>query len=798
MDPAMDPLDTVEPEPLQSDTAFNANLALDLTEQELNDLAQDLIEDIQNDKQARSDWENAINLAFRYLGFKIEEGRQEPFINACAAFDSSLAKALITAYSVFRAELFPSKGPCSSTIVGVKNKEKEDRAERVELFMNNYLTKEDKGYYPDSEQLIIYTIFCGSAFRKVYLDPILNQPLARMIKPQDFIVNPDTVDLMSATRMTHTLQYSRKEVLGFERSGRYIEGSLPPEGTDGDRDFDDQNSSINKTIDRMDGLNKEGVEDRSVFRYYECHVDLDPIQVEKGVFAPPEDEENYRPYIVTICADTKKIASIQRGWIENSPDFKRQVYFANYHYIKGFGIYGLGLAHLMGSNSIVLTSVLRQLIDAGTLKNFPAFLVAKGSRVETNNIALGPGEGKEIDTIGMPIQQVIMPLPYGEPSGALMQLRNELIEQSAGVGAASQGEVPEAGINAPVGTTLALLEVNNRVMATVLRSFHFSLGMEFELLYKLFGESLPEQPYHFSVPGKETAVMRSDFNDFINITPVSDPNMLMRHQRLLHAEAEMKIAQSFPDLHNMREVLLRVYGAMGVENVDQIMPAPEKPIPLDAISENMNIMAGKPVIASMNQDHDAHIFLHSNVAQQMMQMQNIAAYIIAMSHNQVHKAFKVIMQSQELQQMMQQMPPDWQEDPHKLLTIPQIQYAIDQQDSQEEHQKQQQAQEQAAQQPQPIDPTLVMLEEVKVKQEANNMHFEETKMRIQADVHKTDTDAALEREKMMNQRIIEELKQTGLQNREELKILEKHVSERQASEERQTEKLLNHIEGAIR
>jgi hypothetical protein len=796
MDLPLDPFDDVEPQSAPSDILFNANLAQDLEQQELNDLASDLIEDIQNDKQARSDWENPINTMFKYLGYKPEEGRQEPFIKACAAFDSSLSKALITAYSVFRAELFPAKGPCSAEIVGVKNKEKEDRAERVELFMNNYLTKEDKGYYPDSEQLILYTIFCGSAFRKVYLDPILNKPLARMIKPQDFIINPDTVDLMSATRMTHLLQYTRKEVIGFEKTGRYVEGTLPPQGSNGGANLEDTTSSITKTIERMDGLNKDGVEEKSVFSYYECHVDLDASKVERGVFAPSEDEESYRPYIVTICADTRKIASIQRGWVEGSPDFQRQVYFANYYYIKGFGIYGLGLAHLMGCNSIVLTSVLRQLIDAGSLKNFPAFLVAKGSRVEDNNLMLGPGEGKEIDTIGMPIQQVIMPLPYGEPSAALMQLRNELLEQTAGVGAASQGEVPEAGINAPVGTTLALLEVNNRVMATVLRSFHFSLGMEFELLYKLFGESLPEQPYHFAVPGKEVAVMKADFNDFINITPVSDPNMLMRHQRLLHAEAEMRVAQSFPDLHNMREVLLRVYSAMGVENVDQIMPPPEKPMPFDAISENMNMLAGKAAVASINQDHKSHKLLHSAAAQQAMQLQNIPAYIAIMAHQQEHTAFETILESPELQQMLPQLPPELHENPKMLLTIPQIQFAVDQKNAQEEQQKQQQAAEQAAQQPQPIDPALVMLEEVKQKDRAASLHFEETKLKIESDVHKTNTTAQIEREKMMNQRSIEELKQGALMDREDLKLMQKDMSEHRKLEHEQAEKIFNHIEGA--
>jgi hypothetical protein len=729
----------------------------------LSDLAIDLLDDISSDRQARSDWENSINLAMKYLGYRIEEGRQEPFINACAAFDTTLSKALITSYAVFRAELFPSGGPCSAKVVGVETKEKQDSAERVELYVNNYLTKIDRGYYPDSEQLIIYTIFCGSAFRKVYPDPKDGRPMSRMIKPQNFIVNPDTVDLMSASRMTHELYYTRKEVLELERSGFYIPGSLPAkdEGED-----DEESSMINKTVDKIDGLEKPS-DNKTIVRYYECHVDLDPADVEKGIFKPMDpqegqenaDPELYRPYIVAICVDSKKIASIRRGWIENSPDYQKQIYFINYYYIKGFGIYGLGLAHLMGSNSIVLTSVLRQLIDAGKLKNFPAFLVAKGTRLENNDLALGPGEGKEVDTSGLPIQQVIMPLPYGEPSGALMQLRNELIEQSSGVGAATQAEVPEAGINAPVGTTLALLEVNNRVMATVLRSFHFSLSYEFELMYKLFGQYLPEEPYPFMVPGKETAIMRADFNDFVNITPVSNPNMLMHAHRLIQNEALLKLAEAHPEMHNLREVYLRIYTAMKVENIDAILPPPEKPVPLDAISENMNIMSGKGVVAGIDQDHDSHIILHGNIAAQLMQMQNIPAYVIAMSHNQVHKAFKVILSSPELQQMVAPHAQKWQEDPHVLLTFPQIQYAIDQQDLAEEKQKQEKAQQDAQNQPQPIDPGAVMLEEVKQKQESTQVHYEETKLKAEVELRVNEIKAQTEREKMELQRLLAEEKQ---------------------------------------
>lgn len=761
---------------------FGANLAFDLEDRDLDKLAMDLFDEIESDKQARSDWDNGINLAFKYLGFRIEEGRSEPFINACAAFDGTLARALISTYSVFRAELFPASGPVAGKTVGTATKEKQENAERVEIFANNYLTKIDRGYYPDSEQLIIYNIFCGSAFRKVYPDPKDGKPTARMVKPQDFIVNPDTVDLMSASRMTHVVPYTRKEVIRFEEIKYFKEGTLPLK----DADFADEGmSKINKTIEKIDGVNKSTGDKKMVVSYYECHVELDPNEVERGRFKPEDDgKEEYRPYIVTFCPENKKVASIRRGWEENDPNFQKVVYFVNYYYIKGFGIYGMGLAHLMGSSAIVLTSVLRQLIDAGSLKNFPAFLYAKGTRLENNDFALGPAEGKEVELAGLGrIQDLIMPLPYNEPSMALMQLRKEMIDASAGVGASAQTEVPESGINAPVGTTLALLEVANRVMATTLRSFHFALGYEFELLYKLFGKYLPEQPYPFMVPGKDTAIMRADFNDFVNITPVSEPNMLMRSQRMIQSEALMQLAEKHPEIHNIREVYLRVYAAMNVQDVDAIMPPPEKPHPADAMTENMNMLGGKGAIATLDQNHDAHIPSHTAFSQQAIQMQNIAAYIMALSHTQVHKALRILQQwsqnpqslmhDQELQQLQQklmQQAQQWMENPQILLTIPQIQKMIDQQDADEDRKKQEEAQQQAQNQPQPIDPALVGLEEIKQRRESEQLKMQEIQFKaemelkineakIQAEREKNEMRLQSEREKREHERFLAEEKQ---------------------------------------
>lgn len=782
--------------PLLSDTQFEANLAEDLSETELNDLASDILEDIKSDLQARSDWDNAINLAFKYLGYKIEEGRQEPFINACSAYDTTLSQSLIHAYSVFRAELFPSEGPCAAKVLGVDTQEKMDSAERVELFINNYLTAVDEGYYPDSEQLILFTIFCGSAFRKVIPSSKTGFPEPRMVKPQDFIVNPDTVDLMSSSRMTQRIPYTRSDIEFFERTGFYLPDTLPPEKSSDDDDGD--SSELTRTISRMDGMDKDSSENRLVYDYYEAHINLNPDKVEKGVYRPAQDVIETRPYIVTICKQTKKIAAIRRGWEENTPDFKRAVYFINYYYIRGFGIYGLGLAHLMGSNAVVLTSTLRQLIDAGTLKNFPAFIADKGMRLEQNDIMLGPGECRQVETTNRPIRDLIMPLPYGEPSAALMNLRNELVEQNRSIGAASQADIPDNRQNVSATATLAVLEVTNRVMSTVLRSFHTCLGRELKLIYKIFGKHLPDQPYPFMVPGKDTAVMKADFNDSVNIQPISDPNMLMRIHRVAQAEMQMTVAEKNPQLHNMREVLFRYYTATNVPNIDAILPPPEQPKPLDAVSENMAMMGGKDAIAGLDQNHDAHIFLHNSFATQAMQMQNLPAYMKAMMHNQVHKAMKVVKEHQELQQIVMPMMEQIQKSPMVLLTIPQVQYIVDQMDAEEEHQKQLQGQQQAANMQQPMDPTVAMLEEVKQKREASHLHMEETKINAEKEIAinqlKSQTEleiskmrAHTEHEKLQVQLIIAQQKQEYDVAKEQIKADESRLQTQIANEVKQDE-----------
>ena len=773
--PPFNPQALQEQVPEEPPQDFHANLAEGMDSGSLSGLAARLIENIENDDNARTDWLKTINLAMKYLGWKVEEYKSVPFSYACSAYDTSLSIALISSYSTVYAELFPAAGPARSEIIGMSTTEVEDQGDRVKMFMNNFLTNINRDYYPDSKGLVLYTIFCGSGFRKVYQDPLLNQPEAKFIKPQDFIVNPNTTSLMSADRITHKVYYSRKDVILRQMSAEFLEDTLPSIIEENQMD----KKALQSTIQRIDGVNPESTENKNLFTFYEVHADLTDEDISSGRMSGTTDDDSLpKPYILMICEATKNIVSVRRNWKEGDSTYKRKEYFVAYMYLPGFGIYGTGLAHLMGSNAIVLSNVLRQLMDAGTLKNFPGGLKVAGLKIETNDLAIGPSEFREIETGGLPIQQSVMLMPYAEPSTVLMQLRTDLMQQSAKNGMVADNQIPESNINAPVGTTLALLEVANRAQSTVLRSFRNSLSHELKLLFDLFGEHLEDRPYLFAVPGKETAIMRKDFNNRISIVPVSDPNVLTSTHRLLRAEGIYKIANAAPQLYNQREVNRLMLQAMNVDNIDKLLVPEQKPVMLDAVTENMNVLQGKPVLVNVQQDDDAHIQLHTAFAQEMKQT-NPAAYAAIMEHNQVHKAAKVakmLIQNQvqqHTQQQMQQNPmmhPMFAEQmakqmhdqamqklsqmpPQQLLMDMQIQNMVAKMDA-EELQKQQQQQQQMMKQQQEVQqvPNKIMMEDIKQRQEAAHLKNDETKLKVEEDAFKAQLHFESEKAKLEAQK----------------------------------------------
>lgn len=740
-----------EKEDLLSDKDFYANLAADMDSAKLATLGISLSEEIDADIEARKDWENTNNIVLKYLGTSIEEFRKTPFLYACGAFDTTLLSSLVRGFSVARAELLPAEGPCKVHINGISTQQTEDAGERVKYWFNYYYTVFDKEYYPDTEQLLWYTLFFGSGFRKCYINGDTALPIGRFVKPFDFIVNPDTVSLLSSHRMTQRCYWDESYIRDNENSGDFIEGTLP----DADSGMDDEKSKIKKTINKLDGLSKESMEKKSVYEYYEIHVMKDAYDIEPGIYKPETQKESkLHPYVITMCSENHKIASIKRGWLPNDKKFKRRQSFINYYMFRGFGIYGIGYAALSGTNAIALTSILRQTIDAGMLKNFPGGIRSRGVKSENNDKAIGPSEFLEIDTGGRPIQECLMLMPYGEPSQVLMQLRSELKSEVMDVINSTQNAIPDNSSNAPVGTTLALLEVEGKVQSTVLRSLHFSLGQEFQLMKELFAQSLPEEGYPFMVPGKEMAIMRQDFMDNINITPVSNPDTLTTSHRLVKAETQFKLASSNPELHDMREAYRRMYEAMNVENIDKLLKPAPKPQSLDAQTENLLLMQGQPVTVSWEQDDQSHNTVHEPFAMQMFPV-NPGVFASTMMHVQVHKATKIvkshpeIMQNPQMQQMFMKM------DPHQLLIIPEIQNMISQEDAQKALEQQQKAKDAELQQ---VTPAQAMMAEVEQKREAARMKEEEVVLKSQTEAHKAQLRFESEKAKMETQRDIAETK----------------------------------------
>lgn len=726
-------------EPKPSD--FYENIASKIEGARLEKMAQQLLDDIKQDIESRKEWETTITLVMKFLGIKIQEYRNVPFMMACASIDSSLLSALIRSYSDIKAECFPARGPVKDEVVGIPMPETEDKGERVKLFMNHYLTNMDEDYYSDSDRLVMILVFFGSAFRKVYQDPIKKRPLARFISPQDLIINQNTTSVLSSDRITHRMQLTRKEVLLQERSGDFLPSKLPEVS---EQDID-ETSPIKKFVDAVDGIKQDATENKSLFVYYESHVNLDPNEIEKKGRKSLRDGIP-KPYIVTICTDTKKIVSIKRNWEEHDTEtYERIESFVGYKYLPGFGMYGWGLAHVMGSNAITLTSILRQQIDAGTLKNFPGGLRKKGLKLENNDKAIGPSEFLEVETGEMPLQDCIMLMPYGEPSVVLFELMKFLKEQSEGLGAISNAKIPEANTQASTATTLALLEHNAKEQSNIILSFHNSLKKEFKLLFNLFGKYLPEEPYPFAVPGMESAIMKSDFDDRINIVPVSDPNLLTSTHRIIRAETILNIARGNPELHDMRELYHRVYQTLNVPDVDKILPPEQEVMPLDPITENMNIMNGKPVKAGIYQDHDAHDIVHDPLIEQLKAQGNEQAAAVAVSHKHEHQAFRYLIQMQ--MSMGMQMPNE--QDLQNL----EIQNEIAIKAAEVIQQQQKAAAEQQAQQ---LDPNAVMMADIEQRREASYLKNEESKLRSETDAYKAQLSFESEKAKISSSEAIAE------------------------------------------
>lgn len=716
---------------------FYENLAENLDDSELNLLASELIEDIKDDISSRSDWENSCSTVLKYLGWKLEEYKK----NLCNAIDNTLSTTLMNFLALAKSELFPASGPAKGMVEGYPTEDLIERAERVQLFINYFLTVVDKSYYPDKERLLLYVGLFGSAFTKVVMDPVSKRPSLRLVKPQNLIINNACTSLLESDRITEQQELSRKYIMIMERDGIFKRGTIKNADDDDDNDGI---TSVNKTIKQMEGVSdsdsESKPENKSLFKFYESHVDLDPERVKDGInFSKDDEEDNIpRPYIVKICASTNKIASINRNWKPVDDNFKRAECFVHYYYLPGFGIYSIGLGQLQGSNAIVLTNILRQCLDAESFKIFPAGFIQKGAYPESNNITLLPGEFKELQTNEQPMANVFSTLPYNGSSPIMIQLRNELKGDTSNLGGAAQQAAPIGASDAPVGTTLAQIEVRDRIPSNILKSIRNSLSYELQLLRDLFGEYLGNEPYPFNVPGNRTQVMKEDFSDTISIVPVSDPNLITNSQRIIINEILIRIAKENPGLFDVREAYRRFLKSMKVEDVDTIMPKPQEIAPADPITENMALLTGKGAKAGIQQDHASHMIVHAPIMQTLSQDQTKQTELAAAkAHIAEHQAMEYLIQIQ--QAMGQQMPNP------QALQDPQIQNQIAMMAAQAVQRLQQQQQ---AQNPAPPNPTEVMMKDIQQREEAARLKHEESQDRIELEAFKTQTQFESSKAKM--------------------------------------------------
>ena len=656
--------DEITPEEPQF--SFNANLAEVLPDDILGSIANDLLSSIKGDKQSRSEWEKTYTDGLKYLGMKFDEGRSQPFEGSSGVIHPILAESVTAFQAQAYKEMLPAKGPVKTEIIGARTIETENQAERVQEFMNYYIINVMEEYDPELDQMLFYLPLAGSAFKKIYFDYVLNRAMSKFIPPEDLIVPYEAADMSSAERITHVINMSSNEIKKQQLTGFYANVDI---GSDG---YADDISEVEEAIDEIQGITPSYKENRNR-TVYEVHTVLD-IEGYEDRDAEGNTTGLKLPYIVTIEESSQKILSIRRNYLENDLLKNKINYFVQYKFMPGLGFYGLGLSHMIGGLSKASTSILRQLIDAGTLANLPAGFKARGMRIRDEDEPLQPGEFRDIDTTGGSLKENLIPLPVKEPSNVLMQLLGLLIDSGKRFAAVADMNIGDVNQAMPVGTTVALLERGTKVMSAIHKRLHYSQKLEFGLLAKVFGESLPPV-YNFQVGSGQNQIKQQDFDDRVDIIPVSDPNIFSQSQRVTLAQELLQMVQSNPQVHGplgVYEAYRRMYSALGVDNVDALlMPPPDMtPKPVDAGIENANLLMGQPAQAFPEQNHQAHIDTHKSLFFTDLVKDSPQVQALIISHCMQHLQFLAAQIAQEqmpdevnqriaeIQAQMQQVSPE--------------------------------------------------------------------------------------------------------------------------------------------
>ena len=700
---------------------FDANLAEYLPEGELMSLTSDLDSDVDNDRNSRKEWEKAYVTGLKLLGLQIEE-RTEPWDGASGVFHPMITEAVVRFQSETITETFPAMGPVRTKIIGKETPEKKDAAMRVQEDMNFQLTEVMQEFRPEHERMLWSLPATGSAFKKVYFDPNIGRQTSVFIPAEDILLPYGTSDIQSCYRVTHIMRKTENEIKKLQQAGFYRDVDLGSP----DKHIDE----INKAKDK-----ETGFADLNDERYTLCesHVDL----VVKGDPLCEMDEDDAPtgialPYVLTYIRGSNTVLALRRNWNEDDSLHLKRQHFVHYQYIPGFGAYGFGLFHLIGGFANSATSLMRQLIDAGTLSNLPGGLKSRGLRIKGDDTPIAPGEWRDVDVGSGAIRDNILPLPYKDPSATLYNLLNTVVEEGRRFAATADMKISDMGANAPVGSTLALLERQLKVMTAVQARVHFTLKQELQLLAAIIRDYTDDE-YTYEPDGEEGPRAKKGDYRHVDILPVSDPNAATLSQRVVQYQAVIQLAQGAPDIYDLPKLHRGMLEVLGIKNADKLVPLEEDQKPTDPVSENMNALKGKPLKAFQYQDHQAHIQVHTMAMQdpiiaQLVGQNPRAPQIMAAMQAHIAEHVGFAYRQKIEQQLGMPLPPEGEQLP------PQIELALSGMMAQAAQQVLQQSQAQAAQQQaqqQQQDPVLQMQQqELQIK--AKEVDIKEKKVQLDA------------------------------------------------------------------
>jgi len=620
----------VEGEETVEETAsddFNANLAEDMDERTLKRLGMELITEYKKDKESRKEWEEGYTKGLDLLGVKYNE-QTRPFKGASGVTHPLLSESATTFQASAYKELLPSDGPVRTQVLGIRTPNTEQQADRVKEYMNYLLMEKMEDYTTDMDQMLYYLPLSGSTFKKVYYDEFLQRPVSKFVPAEDLVVPYYASDLKDAGRITHVLKMGENDLNKRMAAGFYRDIELPKPNVD--------ESDLQQKIDSLDGV-KPGFTDY-IHTVLEMHVELNLDDYEN--FDNRTKKAIKIPYIVTIDESSSEVLSIYRNYRVDDPNYTRIEYFVHFKFLPGLGFYGFGLIHTIGGLSRAATVALRQLIDAGTLKNLPAGFKARGIRVRDDDQPIQPGEFRDVDAPGGNIRDQFFNLPFSEPSTTLFNLLGFVVQAGQKFAAITDTAVGNDTQNRAVGTTIALLERGSRVMSGVHKRCYYAMRLEFKILARICSEYLPPE-YPYDVFGGPRQIKSADFDERIDVLPVADPNIMSMAQRVTLAQTQLQIATSNPQLHNIHEAYRRVYEALGTKQIETLLkPAPKQPTPMDPAKENARALQMKLLTAFEFQDHDAHIAAHSAFMSSRMVQINPQVYALLQSHISDHISFK--------------------------------------------------------------------------------------------------------------------------------------------------------------